>query len=1829
MKKIYRGTKTDEIFQAQKNKYNHLINKNHIYNNIYLNLEVYEKWRNPNTDVSFEGELRQGGSEACPVVMSSRQRISIWGSLTRRGLTPLEKAARERHAHVFTPSVTSHMFILFYATPHMFIPFYATPHMFIPFYATPHMFIPFYATPHMFIPFYATPHMFIPFYATPHMFIPFCATPPMFIPFCATPHMFIPFYATPHMFIPFYATPHMFIPFYATPHMFIPFYATPHMFIPFYATPHMFIPFYTPVSPAHPPQKDEHSHWNDRSLSLVLNADSNLMDKEVKHLLRRGVSDSLKHLIWVRSNDVNYFVINFPHFYETTIYNTFGDKIPSILFNDCPTFCGGILGLQEDIMCVQTKIEELEIENNDDYDNFNINDSTSNILQLLFNHPNENEKKKDQYLLPEHNFWIEPKTLSTPNFGFTHKKKKKKFLYIESVKNKLLKSKKIDNYLRVASDSVLPYSNNFIFRNLSSRFYKSKAEKPEGKAPQEGGAAEVQHSTHGDHLKRGEFANMGGNSGCGGVLPQRSNAGGSDKPAEGKPHIKEEGGKNVEGLATNVERLHKESSFKVSNCSESEKNILIKDDIIIFHNGADDTNSGPDFDAGGAEHERGGESDCGKGGVADYAKGGVADYCKGATNCEKAGGGHSGGAIPADGCGGGAREALHFAGKVVHQSDNATHPSDKATHPSDKAAHSSDRAAHESNKYLHIQCYMTEQYIISKKQAEKMNKAKLYLRTIRKKKIEKEGNYHSAKAKSYFDGNLHHTGIQHSDDSLSNGGNGENEKMHGRRVGENSSTYRLKKYSSYNGTRNFLKKAFSVKRTNPKNERKLSDHISSLLKKSLSKDNKEKKNLISHWKNGGVDSGSSVKERKKKKNKEGEIPLDEVRVGGCPSSQNGAQSGAQNGRKGDTPTEKLQPNYGAAKRGGSGESARTCLQAESASSDDGMQRKREDHVYNPGVRRRKGSGQQEEEDEEEEDEEEDDGESIVKLSEFNEEDAGNKRTDSLDASRKYIDHRVGDAENKKNDGGKKSLFGKLKKIFYKKKKSKDSEAEVITFANAYRGEEYQRSQGGRKKKNFQTGNLYEDRTEQEDEDRRTRAEKKHNTTTNGDHGAGFSPSRNNTGGMVTQYNTFTSIRGSGLLEGRHHHESPSPGGRIETVGRNRKENYQIIISEHERKDHQQRHAGGVGKREDNKQTFFSKIAKMSPPFGLSFEKATKLGGGGTPREEKATTSSLRKSENLVSSPPMEEGGVGGRTPQGEIGTGTDEADADELENFHLPESHPLNGERSEVGGSEGGEASGGSGGDEMAAPQTKRKKKINFRHESGEEAAAASADPRKGAVYQEKNVGQVDTKGAASGKEAPREKQTHEGAPSKMEKKYAAVEYNSKDNPRLEKELYSKFYENGGSAANAANAANPANAANGANGANPGGGGGAYPPNVYNLDDATELTALLNDNGKHEIKKLLWAINNNFGNDIEFAPIIPNLCIILLIYFKASVVYCIIHCLIKKGIDTMKNKEVPFFIYKRKDFVKYVKYILNSFIQFLPKCYHYLRKLNFDLAAWTARCIQDGFSRMLPFDFVLRIYGIYIFEGQKTLCLYCLALLKFFESDLLKCTNIEEVENILYHICMHPYLTINELTQIAYRFKLKSKEKQLKFSTKCPSPYLMNVKMKTFYRPRLNDNSRLINSLHWQNIWEKIPSNLRSLDPFLTYCSKKDGYSFQVLVERTEKNKRKPMILILKTFDYDLMGFFCPFSLTRDLNFVNCSDKSSAFLCTFNTHFKFYKWSGRNNTLVLIRDGIYIGGNDIALFIDKDMKVGKTHASESFFSPPLIAAGRDFHIMDIEVWNLK
>ncbi|CAD2100918.1 rab GTPase activator, putative [Plasmodium vinckei brucechwatti] len=1551
MKKIYRGTKTDEIFQAQKNKYRHLINKNHINNNIYLNLEVYQKWRNLIID------------------------------------------------------------------------------------------------------------------------------------------------------------------------------------------------------------KDENDHWDDHSLNTILNADSKSMDKEIKHLLRRGVSDSLKHLIWIRSNDVNYFVINFPQFYETTIYNTFGDKVPSNLSNDCPTFCGGILGLQEDIMCVQTKIEELEIDHNDDYNNFNINDSTSNILKLLFNNPNDMEKKKDKYLLPEHNFWKEPKTLSTPNFGITNNKpKKKKFQYIENVKNKILKNKRIDNYLRVASDSVLPYSRNFILKNLSSKFSKHKHDK----------------NNNGDIMNSVNLNVYDGCSiKCNYDLSNRDQRQYSNDicnmmVSELDKHDSS-GNINITNKSTsNDKKVGREKNNLLKNCSKTERDILIKDDIIIFHNNETDQNSNKlDATSNNSFTNSRGDSPS-------------ISHNQSDTN-------------------------IHNVYCIKHRIPD--HHQSSYQLPT-RENMDNEKETFESNKYLHIQTYMTEQYIISKKQAEKMNTAKLYLRTKRKKKKDNENNL-SKNNKTPNKGMNRHN----SDYSVSSTSS---ENFLNKKSIEN--IYGKKKYSSYNRTKQFLEKTFNVAQINKKNERKLSDHISSLLKKSLNTDYSKHHKLHFIGKKNIWD-GQSTDER-------------EPNISDSKCEKN-AQKNLQ---------KKLKRSK--------------AFKNNSNSKNLDKDKFKEEYIHinssiGPEFQNNKNmwAGK------------DCDCNSMVELSAFNskEEYKNCEHICKSLESRERYDLKTSDKSDKISTN-RRSIFSKLKYMFYKKKNTfeNDDDDDYVKYEQDEEGIVSQYGNIPIENYNHEIYFPFEKSSKIESTTAIT-------TSTANDNFKNYD-SVDKTDSFFGEFKHYEEIDIEKSLLPTEIGEKKNKSFKLFTEPQNidtkekankhsTNENktlnkYNIIISRHDQANANKKSGGSksIIHQYNNNNYYDNKFDANCENYPFENDKYSNI-------YKKKEDNKLNNILN--SSPPIDmlEYSSDGTQYQAieikkrnkkkkekdEWDQNNEDSNSDNtinknnFENFKLPKTHPLNEEndKDESNSTESendGEEDNNKNQSSQKKVTKKVKKKIYFKDISESEENEkikneTQFDEQIGNTKREDSLGDpynyYDDYIANEDKEEWEKKienvnkngnevisLDYENQCKKCMDENVENGENIENVENVENELYNKFYEKSGNS------------------------NWEYP-NVYNLDDATEFSQLLNDNGKHEIKKLLWAINNNFGNDIEFAPIIPNLCIVLLVYFKASVVYCIIHCLIKKGIDSIRNKELPFFIYKRKDFVKYVKYVLNSFIKFLPKCYYYLRKLNFDLAAWTARCIQDGFARMLPFDFVLRIYGTFLFEGQKTLCLYCLALLKFLEDDILKCTNIEEIENILYHICMHPYLDINKLTQSAYRFKLKTKENHLQFSTKCPSPYLMNVKIKNFYRPRLNDSSRIINSFHWEKLWEKIPSNNRSLDPYLTFCTKKDGYNLHKLLDKTEKNKKKPMILILKTFESDLIGFYCPFSLNRDYNFVSLTDKSSSFLCTFNSDFKFYRWSGKNNTLMLIRDGLYIGGNDIALFIDREIKVGKTHHSESFSSPPLISNGYDFNIMDIEIWNLK
>ncbi|PHJ15106.1 tld protein, partial [Cystoisospora suis] len=65
---------------------------------------------------------------------------------------------------------------------------------------------------------------------------------------------------------------------------------------------------------------------------------------------------------------------------------------------------------------------------------------------------------------------------------------------------------------------------------------------------------------------------------------------------------------------------------------------------------------------------------------------------------------------------------------------------------------------------------------------------------------------------------------------------------------------------------------------------------------------------------------------------------------------------------------------------------------------------------------------------------------------------------------------------------------------------------------------------------------------------------------------------------------------------------------------------------------------------------------------------------------------------------------------------------------------------------------------------------------------------------------------------------------------------------------------------------------------------------------------------------------------------------------------------------------------------------------------------------------------MLPLDFVLRIYGAFLYEGVNVFFRYSVALLKLLESSLLDCTHHEAAEDVLYNCGDDPLITLDGLS---------------------------------------------------------------------------------------------------------------------------------------------------------------------------------------------------------------
>ncbi|GBE61839.1 rab GTPase [Babesia ovata] len=314
-----------------------------------------------------------------------------------------------------------------------------------------------------------------------------------------------------------------------------------------------------------------------------------------------------------------------------------------------------------------------------------------------------------------------------------------------------------------------------------------------------------------------------------------------------------------------------------------------------------------------------------------------------------------------------------------------------------------------------------------------------------------------------------------------------------------------------------------------------------------------------------------------------------------------------------------------------------------------------------------------------------------------------------------------------------------------------------------------------------------------------------------------------------------------------------------------------------------------------------------------------------------------------------------------------------------------------------------------------------------------------------------------------------------------------------------------------------------------------FHSSVYKLSDITDYTALLTPSGVNEVKRILWCLNTSFSSTIEFLPIIPSLCCLLLVYMAPDIALCVLHCLMVKAVESARSECGERFLFvDREGFVDFVKYVLNVMRYHMRKLVAKLQLLNVDVAAWIARSVQSGFSHVLPFDHTLRIYGDFLFEGEIVLCRYCIALIKHGHDTLMKCNTQHEAEEALYNIGLDNTLDVDQLTKLAYSFRLKYYKSEVKGAP--VTPYLMPVKIRAFYRPRLSSFSRIVREHKWETIWSWLLPRYRILDPRMVYSSDRHGTSMLGLVKAIKDSDRSGVasLLFIETTTRDILGVFIP-----------------------------------------------------------------------------------------------
>lgn len=306
----------------------------------------------------------------------------------------------------------------------------------------------------------------------------------------------------------------------------------------------------------------------------------------------------------------------------------------------------------------------------------------------------------------------------------------------------------------------------------------------------------------------------------------------------------------------------------------------------------------------------------------------------------------------------------------------------------------------------------------------------------------------------------------------------------------------------------------------------------------------------------------------------------------------------------------------------------------------------------------------------------------------------------------------------------------------------------------------------------------------------------------------------------------------------------------------------------------------------------------------------------------------------------------------------------------------------------------------------------------------------------------------------------------------------------------------------------------------------------------------------------------------------------------------------------------------------------------------------------------------LPFPHLVRVMDCFFHEGIKVFYRVSLAILILFHKHS-TATNSEwdadtiknDIDNALPKFCKNIPVSPTKLLRTAFSIRALS------------STYISRIFLKTemvlksksvlsgskqMVRSRSSDNlptsqsqvnvqmmSHTLTIRELFTLWSWLPVRITMYQPVLLYTTEEHGCSLTTFYVRVEQHE--PTLLMIKTCNNEVFGAYCS-SRWFERNLKDDRGQRQAYFGTGETFlFSLYperakypwvgiegdKGLGHASELFMAADSKMItigGGQGQAIWMDENIRFGKTDRCQTFNNPPLCVSG-DFEIRVLEVYG--